>query len=30
VPIKPKRSDVLLVDGHAVLDEGGELVRVEG
>jgi len=30
VQIKPKRSDVLLVDGHAVLDEGGELVRVEG
>lgn len=30
VPLKPKRSDVLLVDGHAVLNEGGELVRVEG
>jgi hypothetical protein len=30
VAIKPKRSDVLLVDGHAVLDEGGNLVRVEG
>src|SRR3954469_18367469 len=30
VKIKPKRSDVLLVEGHAVLDEGGELVRVEG
>ena len=30
VQIKPKRNDVLLVDGQAVLDEGGELVRVEG
>ena len=30
VQIKPKRSDVLLVDGRAVLDDGGDLVRVEG
>ena len=30
VEIKPKRDDVLLVEGRAVLDEGGELVRVEG
>jgi len=30
VQIKPKRNDVLLVDGHAVLDNGGELLRVEG
>jgi hypothetical protein len=30
VPIKPRRNDVLLVDGKAVLDEGGELMRVEG
>lgn len=30
VEIKPKRKDVLLVDGHAVLDDGGDLVRVEG
>jgi hypothetical protein len=30
VQIKPKRNDVLLVDGHAVLDDGGELLRVEG
>ena len=30
VQIKPKRSDVLLVDGRAVLNERGELVRVEG
>jgi hypothetical protein len=30
VQIKAKRSDVLLVDGRAVLDEGGDLVRVEG
>lgn len=30
VQIKPRRSDVLLVDGHAVLNERGELVRVEG
>jgi hypothetical protein len=30
VEIKPKRDDVLLVEGRAVLNEGGELVRVEG
>lgn len=30
VQIKPKRDDVLLVDGHAVLDDGGDVVRVEG
>jgi hypothetical protein len=30
VQIKPKRSDVLLVDGRAVLDDGGDIVRVEG
>src|SRR3982751_766150 len=30
VEIKPKRKDVLLVDGRAVLNDGGELVRVEG
>ena len=30
VEIKPKRKDVLLVDGKAVLNDGGELVRVEG
>lgn len=30
VQIKPKRNDVLLVDGRAVLDSGGNLVRVEG
>ena len=30
VEIKPKRKDVLLVDGHAVLNDGGDLVRVEG
>lgn len=30
VQIKPKRSDVMLVDGRAVLDDGGDLVRVEG
>ena len=30
VQIKPKRSDVLLVDGRAVLDDGGDLLRVEG
>jgi hypothetical protein len=30
VEMKPKRKDVLLVDGHAVLDAGGDLVRVEG
>jgi hypothetical protein len=30
VQIKPKRNDVLLVEGHAVLNDGGDLVRVEG
>lgn len=30
VQMKPKRSDVLLVDGRAVLNDGGDLVRVEG
>jgi hypothetical protein len=30
VQIKPKRDDVLLVDGRAVLDDRGDLVRVEG
>src|SRR3982751_1850889 len=30
VEIKPKRKDVLLVDGRAVLNDRGELVRVEG
>jgi hypothetical protein len=30
VQIKPKRDDVLLVDGRAVLDDGGDLLRVEG
>ena len=30
VQIKPKRSDVLLVDGRAVLDDGGDVLRVEG
>ena len=30
VQIKPKRNDVLLVDGKAVLDDGGDLLRVEG
>jgi hypothetical protein len=30
VQIKPRRSDVLLVDGRAVLNERGELMRVEG
>jgi hypothetical protein len=30
VQIKPKRNDVLLVDGRAVLDDGGDLLRVEG
>jgi hypothetical protein len=28
--IKPRRSDVLLVDGRAVLNDRGELMRVEG
>jgi hypothetical protein len=30
VQIKPKRNDVLLVEGHAVLDDRGALLRVEG
>ena len=30
VQIKPRRNDVLLVDGRAVLNERGDLVRVEG
>ena len=30
VQIKPRRSDVLLVDGRAVLNQHGELMRVEG
>ena len=30
VLIKPRRSDVNLVDGRAVLSENGDLVRVEG
>jgi hypothetical protein len=30
VEIRPKRKDVLLVDGRAVLDDGGDLLRVEG
>jgi hypothetical protein len=30
VQIKPRRNDVLLVDGRAVLNERGELMRVEG
>jgi hypothetical protein len=30
VQMKPRRSDVLLVDGRAVLNDRGELVRVEG
>lgn len=30
VEIRPKRKDVLLVDGRAVLNDGGDLVRVEG
>jgi hypothetical protein len=30
VQLKPKRSDPLLVDGRAVLNDGGDLVRVEG
>lgn len=30
VQLKPKRNDVLLVDGRAVLNDGGDLVRVEG
>ena len=30
VQLKPKRNDPLLVEGRAVLNDGGELVRVEG
>jgi hypothetical protein len=30
VQIKPRRQDVTLVEGHAVLNEGGDLLRVEG
>jgi hypothetical protein len=30
VQLKPKRNDPLLVDGRAVLNDGGDLVRVEG
>ncbi len=30
VQIKPRRSDVMLVDGHAVFDDRGELMRIEG
>jgi hypothetical protein len=30
VQIKPRRSDPMLVDGRAVLNDGGDLVRVEG
>lgn len=30
VPIKPRRKDVMLVDGRMVLDSTGDLVRVEG
>lgn len=30
VHIKPKRNDALLVDGRAVLNDGGDLLRVEG
>jgi hypothetical protein len=30
VQMKPRRCDVLLVDGRAVLNEYGELMRVEG
>jgi hypothetical protein len=30
VHIKPRRQDVLLVDGRAILDDRGELLRVEG
>ncbi len=28
--LKPRRQDVLLVDGRAVLNDGGDLVRIEG
>jgi hypothetical protein len=30
VQIKPRRHDAMLVEGHAVLNDGGDLVRVEG
>jgi hypothetical protein len=30
VQIKPRRQDALLVDGRAVLNDGGDLLRVEG
>ena len=30
VQITPRRQDVLLVDGRAVLNDGGDLLRVEG
>jgi hypothetical protein len=30
VQIKPRRADVLLVDGRAVLNDNGDLLRVEG
>lgn len=30
VQIKPRRQDVMLVDGRAVLNDGGDLLRVEG
>lgn len=30
VQLKPRRQDVMLVDGRAVLNDGGDLVRVEG
>ena len=30
VQIKPRRHDAMLVDGHAVLNDGGDLLRVEG
>ena len=30
VQLKPRRSDAMLVDGRAVLDEGGDLLRIEG
>jgi hypothetical protein len=30
VQIKPRRQDAMLVEGQAVLNEGGDLVRVEG
>lgn len=30
VQLKPRRQDAMLVEGHAVLNEGGDLLRVEG